>query len=132
METTTNNNRKEVEGVSIKRAQEYTQVLSTREWTDRNGVKHEAAGTQRKQPVSIKYVRIEREGKEPVELVRITFKTDKVTISAFPSDLTHLLQPKSKGSDIGVITATELSYDARNQKFSTDEVEVAEDVEAEA
>ena len=120
------------QGVSIQRALNSTQVLSTRAWTDQNGNHHEAAATQTKQPVSVRYTVIRKSDGTSVEQVLIRFKKSNVTIRAFSGDVAHMLQPISKGSDIGHITATEMSYDARTQKFSTDEVEVEEPNEASA
>lgn len=121
------NRNNDAEGVNIKRAKDSANVMSTRPWTDKNGVEHPAAPTQAKQPVSIRYTAIEKSDGTEVELITVRFKKSGVAIRGFSSDFAHLLVPVKKGSEIGHIVATEMSYDARTQHFSTDEVEVSED-----
>lgn len=115
------------EGVDMERAKNSVNVLSTREWTDRNGVKHPAAPTQAKQPVSISYSVLDKSDGTQVELITVNFKTTGVRIRGFSGEFAHLLKPIKAGSKVGKIFATELSYDARSQRFSADEVEVTEE-----
>lgn len=115
------------EGVNIERAKNSVNVLSTREWTDRNGVKHPAAPTQDKQPVSIGYSVLDKSDGSQVELITVNFKTTGVRIRGFSGEFAHLLKPIKAGSKVGKIFATELSYDARTQKFSADEIQKSEE-----
>jgi len=118
------NRNNKAEGVDLEMAKNSATVMSTNSWTDREGNKHAAAPTQNKQPVSISYSKLEKSDGTTLEFVTVHFKKSGVSIRGFSGEFAHLLTPKKDNPKIGVIIATEMSYEARTKRFSTDEVEM--------